>query len=163
MNQVERLISELCPNGIKYTPLKEVATLLNGYSFKSNLYDNKGVRVIRISDVQKGKISDKSLKYYPIDFIDKIQKYLLFEGDLVISLTGNVGRVAILNRNHIPAGLNQRVACIRANQKYLLTKFLFYYLDPNSFEILAMDNSTGGGQKNLSTNWLKSHVIPTPP
>jgi type I restriction enzyme S subunit len=162
MNKIEELIQDLCPDGVEYKELGEVASILNGYSFKSSEYVESGIRIIRISDVQKGKVSNKDVKYYPFSLEKEIKKYLLRNGDLVMSLTGNTGRVAMINSSILPAGLNQRVACIRAN-RYLLTRYLFHLFDMDEFENEAMNNSTGGGQKNLSTVWLSKYKIPIPP
>ena len=53
-------------------------------------------------------------------------KYELECGDILISLTGNVGRVAIITTEFLPAALNQRVACLRIKNEILLDKsFLF--------------------------------------
>ena len=93
ISKIEKLIEELCPEGVEFKELSEVSNILNGYSFKSNKYRNTGVRVIRISDVQKGKITDKDVKFYPIESLKEIERYVLKENDLVISLTGNVGSV----------------------------------------------------------------------
>ena len=148
---------------VVWKPLGEVAEIINGYAFQSGKYSDKGLRVIRISDVQKGKISDENLRYYPIEYINKLGRAVLFKNDLVMSLTGNVGRVAVLNESHLPAGLNQRVACIRPKNNIFLTRFLFHFFDQNSFEQEAMQNATGGGQKNMSTTWLSKLLIPLPP
>ena len=147
MNTIEKQIAELCPDGVEFKELGEVALILNGYAFKSSKYSNAGIRVIRISDVQKGKMSDKDLKYYPLELQEEIERYLLRENDLVMSLTGNVGRVAMLSQSDLPAGLNQRVACIRARNEEINIRYLFHYFDQDSFESDAMNNSTGGGQK----------------
>ena len=133
---------------------------MNGYSFKSSKYSDRGIRVIRISDVQKGKISDESLKFYPIALGKEIKNFLLSEGDLVMSLTGNVGRVAILAEKDLPAGLNQRVACLRVkNANAVSLRFLFHFFNRDSFENDAMNSATGGGQKNMSTTWLSKYKI----
>ena len=163
MNKIEKLIEKLCPEGVEVKKLKLVANILNGYSFKSSKYSNSGIRVIRISDVQKGKISNKDIKYYPKDTEKELKRYLLKNNDLVMSLTGNVGRVAMLSNSDLPAGLNQRVACIRARDNKILTRYLYHFFDQNSFENDAMANATGGGQKNMSTNWLGNIIIPIPP
>jgi len=164
MNRIKQLIEELCPEGVEFKELGEVAYILNGYAFKSKLYSKDGVRVIRISDVQKGRISGESLIFYPIQTLNEIENYLLYENDLVMSLTGNVGRVAIISNKHLPAGLNQRVACIRVidNNKVLI-RFLFHFFDQNEFERDAMNSSSGAGQKNMSTIWLSNYKIPIPP
>ena len=156
---LEKLLDEA---EIQWVPLGDVARILNGYSFKSSKYSDVGIRVIRISDVQKGKMSDKNQKFYPIELKEEIERYLLNENDLVMSLTGNAGRVAILSKKDLPAGLNQRVACIRSNENTVLTRFLFHFLDRIAFETEAMNNATGAGQKNLSTKWLAAYAIPIP-
>lgn len=147
---------------VEWKPLGEVAQILNGYAFKSSEYSENGIRVVRISDVQKGKMSDKDLKYYPVETQKEIERFLLKENDLVMSLTGNVGRVAMLSISDLPAALNQRVACIRVNDNSTLTRYLFHFFDQISFENEAMANATGGGQKNMSTRWLSSYPIPIP-
>ena len=163
MNKIEKLLNELYPDGVEFKELKEVSQILNWYAFQSWKYCEEWIRVIRISDVQKGKMSNKDLKYYPVETIKEIGKYLLQENDLVMSLTGNVGRVAMLSKIDLPAGLNQRVACIRANEEKILTRFLFHFFDQDSFENEAMANATWGGQKNMSTTWLLKFQIPIPP
>ncbi|HQB98672.1 MAG TPA: restriction endonuclease subunit S, partial [Candidatus Cloacimonadota bacterium] len=87
MSKIDDLIQELCPDGVEYTELGNVANILNGYSFKSGKYVSNGIRVIRISDVQKGSVSDKDLKFYPFESQGEIRNYLLRENDLVMSLT----------------------------------------------------------------------------
>lgn len=160
MSYLERLIEGV---EVEWRTLGEIAEILNGFAFKSSNYSQNGIRVVRISDVQKGKMSDKDLKYYPIETTKEIRRYLLKEDDLVMSLTGNCGRVAMISKNDLPAALNQRVACIRTNLSLVLTRYLFHYFDQNSFETIAMSSATGGGQKNLSTRWLSSYEIPIPP
>ncbi|CAL7891139.1 restriction endonuclease subunit S [Fusobacterium necrophorum] len=146
---------------VEWKKLGEVCEIINGYAFKSSKYTIQGIRVIRISDVQNGFISDKDLKFYPIDSKNEILNYMLKENDLVLSLTGNVGRVAIITKDILPAGLNQRVACLRAKNT-CLSRYLFHFLNQEKFEKKAMQNASGGGQKNLSTNWLLKFEIPIP-
>ena len=162
MTKIEEMLADLCPNGVEWKELGEVAEIKNGYAFKSTAYSEEGIRVIRISDVQKGKLSNKDVKYYPFGMEDELANYLLREEDLVMSLTGNVGRVAMISKDILPAGLNQRVACIRPDTS-VLVRFLFHYFDQVSFEVEAIQNATGGGQKNLSTRWLSEFKIPIPP
>lgn len=148
--------------GWTYKKLGEVCDVLNGFAFKSNLYVDKGIRVIRITNVQKGFVSDNDPKYYPITEENKIKPYILKENDLLMSLTGNVGRVGLLKRDMLPAALNQRVACIRIREDSLSLKFLFYKLNSNDFENDCINNASGIAQKNMSTEWLKNVIIPIP-
>ena len=141
--------------------LGDTCEILNGYAFKSENYVTEGIRVIRIANVQKGYIEDKEPQYYPINCEEDIAKYSLFENDLLISLTGNVGRVALLPKEMLPAALNQRVACLRMNTKSDISKdFLFHYLNSDKFENDCITSSKGVAQKNMSTEWLKKYEIP---
>ena len=147
-------------NSIK---LSDVAEILNGYAFKSKNYVNKGIRVIRIANVQNGYICDEKPCFYPVETQDEIQQYMLREGDLLVSLTGNVGRVGILNKDMLPAALNQRVCCIRINENYVLAKYLYFYFMRSQFVRECISASSGVAQLNLSPSWLKKKDIPVPP
>lgn len=149
----------------KYNLVKlvEIANILNGYAFKSKNYLDKGIRIIRITNVQKGQIVDESPCYYPISTDEQIDKYFLFFNDILISLTGNVGRTGILPSSFLPAALNQRVSCLRVRDTQITnTKYLYYVLQQNSFERDCIAASKGVAQLNLSTKWLEKYEIPLP-
>ena len=141
----------------------ELVQVLNGYAFKSSLYEDQGIRVLRITNVQKGKIVDEDPKYYPLSLTDEIRNFLLKENDLLMSLTGNVGRVGLLAKEMLPAALNQRVACLRILSDCLNLRFLFHYLNSDKFEQDAILSAKGIAQKNMSTEWLKDYKLPIPP
>lgn len=143
--------------------LGDVCEIINGYAFKSNLYEENGIRIIRITNVQKGYIEDTEPKFYNFNLKRELNKYMLYEKDLLISLTGNVGRVGILKKEMLPAALNQRVGCIRVLNKSRLDKnYLFNVLNNKLFENECINNSKGIAQKNLSTEWLKEYKINLP-
>ena len=143
---------------VEWKKLGEVCEVMNGFAFRSQEYVPKGIRVIRISDVQSGFISDKDKVFYPKEKLSEFERYMLNYGDLVMSLTGNPGRVAFIHDES--CALNQRVACLRS--KNIKNSFLFYLFNCKEFEKIAFANSTGGAQKNLSTTWLNNYLIPIP-
>lgn len=143
--------------------LGDVCEVLNGFAFKSDQYVESGIRIIRIANVQKGYIEDSSPAFYPMDSIEA-KKYQLKENDLLMSLTGNVGRVGLLTSNFLPAALNQRVACLRIKDSSTLEKaYLFHVLNSDFFEQKCIESANGVAQKNMSTEWLKEYEIPLPP
>ncbi len=147
---------------IKWVELADAVGIMNGYAFKSENYVSDGVRVIRITNVQKGIIVDDNPKFYPANTGEPIGKYELHAGDLLISLTGNVGRVGLLPGEMLPAALNQRVACLRPKNEALEPRFLFCYLNRDSFEGDCIKSASGVAQKNLSTVWLGKYKVPLP-
>jgi len=142
--------------------ISTICNVLNGFAFKSDKYVSSGTRVIRISNVQKGYVVDDDPKYYPESEMSQLGQYVLRENDLLMSLTGNVGRVGLLTKDLLPAALNQRVACLRIKDSGVLLKYLFYYLNSDLFEKAAIFSASGIAQKNMSTEWLKKVEIPVP-
>ena len=149
--------------GWEYKKLSDVCEILNGFAFKSSRYVSEGIRIIRISNVQKGRVEDNDPKFYPLSSKCEIERYLLREGDLLISLTGNVGRVGRLPQELLPAALNQRVACLRLKGKEINKQYLYHFLNSDYFVIKCTKNSSGVAQLNLSTAWLSNYKIAIPP
>ncbi len=144
--------------------LGEICDILNGFAFKSSNYVQSGLRVIRITNVKKGYVIDEEPQFYPIETQEELKKYVLKKGDLLISLTGNVGRVGILNEELLPAALNQRVGCLRVKDKSLVSlQYLFHLFNTDSFEKDCINSSKGIAQKNMSTEWLKEYEVTLPP
>lgn len=137
----------------------DIADILNGFAFKSNKYVKEGIRVIRITNVQKGYIEDTEPRYYPYSEEKTIKKYILYEGDLLMSLTGNVGRVGLLPSELLPCALNQRVGCLRIKNNNVFKQFLFHYFNSDLFENKCIAASSGVAQMNMSTEWLKEQTI----
>ena len=137
--------------------------ILNGFAFQSGKYVENGIRVIRITNVQDGKIMDDDPKFYPKSSIKEIEKFILKKNDLLMSLTGNVGRVGFLPNELLPAALNQRVGCIRMNEQFIHKKYLFYYFQTDTFRNDCITSAKGVAQLNISTEWLKRYLINIPP
>lgn len=149
-------------------PLDSMVSIISGYAFKSSKYSEGGTRIIRISNVQDGFIEDKSPAYYSEGDMRGLERYLLREGDLLMSLTGNVGRVGFLQNDLLPAALNQRVACLREKQdtpdgRHVNMRYLYEYFRSDEFQDRAEASSSGVAQKNLSTKWLSALAVALPP
>ena len=142
--------------------LKDACKILNGFAFKSGKYVDSGIRIIRIANVQKGYVEDEKPAFYPNSEESSIRDYMLKENDLLLSLTGNVGRVALLDKKWLPAALNQRVACLRIKDDRIINDYLYFALLSDKFENDCIKSSKGIAQKNMSTEWLKDYEIPLP-
>lgn len=141
--------------------LGELAEISNGYAFKSKKYKDVGIRIIRITNVQKGYIEDSNPKFYSETDMKGLERFYLFEEDILISLTGNVGRVARVTKEILPAALNQRVASIKPKER-INNDYLFYMMNSNEFEGFCITESNGVAQKNLGTTALSKMKIPVP-
>ncbi len=148
----------------KMVKLGDVCDFQNGFAFKNSDYSDTGYFVIRITNVQQGYISTKNQKYAKIDDTLKPSKFILSEGDILLSLTGDVGRVGILKQEHLPAALNQRVArVINSLPAKIDNRFLFHFMKSNSFRHQVESLAHGVAQANVSTKDIATLDYPLLP
>ena len=57
--------------------LGAVAKVLNGCAFKSKEYVDDGIRIVRITNVQKGRIQDDDPKFIDIHRGDEFARFML--------------------------------------------------------------------------------------
>ena len=135
----------------------------NGYAFKSKEYVDKGLRIIRIANVQSGEIIDRDPKFYPGSRLSEFKDYVIEEDDFLISLTGNVGRVGRIGKSLLPALLNQRVGKFNLQTNSIEKSYLYYFLTSRVFVHQVIKSSKGVGQLNTSSKKIEAIKIPVAP
>jgi len=144
---------------MEYFKLEEVATFVNGYAFSREKYEDEGIPIIRISDIDE-EIKLENCICYPEKSLEKLKEYTVKKGSLLIALSGaTTGKMGVFNSDRI-AYLNQRICSIFSNDKNLLQDYLIFYLKNLKEKILK--NSYGGAQPNISSKWLEKIIIGVP-
>lgn len=150
------------PSNWCWVEFKNLCKVMNGYAFKSSKYVEQGTRVIRITNVQDGYVEDDKPVYYSQKDMEGLESFLLKENDILVSLTGNVGRVATIHRDMLPAALNQRVACLRPTFS-MDNRYVYYYLLSDDFRKNCLGSAKGIAQQNMSTETIKEFAFPLAP
>lgn len=123
----------------------DFAELLSGYAFKSSDFRSAGTyKIITIKNVKAGLFDDIN-----VDRISEIPKSMpshckLENGDILVSLTGNVGRTCLVCGNNCL--LNQRVAKIKSE----FPSYAYCAFRSPQLQSLMNGLSTGTAQQNLS-------------
>jgi len=148
------------PNSWVWAKLGTIIVFTNGYAFKSNLFQQSGIGIIKIGDLSNGEVNKSRM-----DFIDQIylqeldEKFKAKFGDLLIAMSGaTTGKLGFNNLNETFL-INQRVGKIEpiVNSKYYLYNFLSTQIHKN----LAI--SSGSAIPNLSTEQINEMLVPLPP
>ena len=85
------------PEGWKKKRINEFASILSGYAFKSSTFEENGYyNIVTIKNVQNGFFEGKRLNHIRKLPPGMPQHCLLNTGDLLLSLTGNIGRVCMV-------------------------------------------------------------------
>ena len=139
--------------------LSNIATLKNGYAFQSSKYNALGKwKILTITNVSGERyINDEDCNCI-INLPNDIQDHqVLKEGDILISLTGNVGRVSLCkNGDYL---LNQRVGLLQL-AKNVNREFLYQILSSQRFENSMIACGQGAAQMNIGKGDVESYVLP---
>ena len=131
-------------NGI----LHDLCTLPSGFSFEPSYYVTGGkYKLITIKNVN-GIFVDTDRVDTLNEIPSRMKDYCnLTKGDILISLTGNVGRISINSSSNCL--LNQRVSkIVCSNDKYKF--YLYLLLSTNYYQGKMQQMASGTSQKNLS-------------
>ena len=139
--------------------LSNIATLKNGYAFQSGKYNALGKwKILTITNVSGERyINDEDYNCI-INLPNDIQDHqVLKEGDILISLTGNVGRVSLCKTGNYL--LNQRVGLLQL-AKNVDQEFLYQILSSQRFENNMIACGQGAAQMNIGKGDVESFVLP---
>ena len=139
--------------------LSNIATLKNGYAFQSGKYNALGKwKILTITNVSgELYINDEDYNFI-INLPNDIQDHqVLKEGDILISLTGNVGRVSLCKDGDYL--LNQRVGLLQL-AKNVNQEFLYQILSSQRFENSMIACGQGAAQMNIGKGDVESYVLP---
>jgi len=144
----------------KLVKLGDVCHLKNGFAFKSKLFKDKGLPILRISNIQNERIDIRRPVYFNAkDYNLDLKKYEVKNGDLLIAMSGaTTGKIGF-NKSQTTFYLNQRVGKLVPG-KDLDKKYLYYLLSTKVEENLKI--SKGAAQPNLSSEQIKNIEISLP-
>ena len=142
---------------------------ISGYAFKSSKYTDSGKYVvIKIGNV-KEQFFDFGRDLTRTNEVDEkiLAKYLLQEGDCVITLTGSRGKrdygFVSMVTNQDNYWLNHRVAALRFERTKVIPKFYQYYLRSNDYRNAFFLYETGNvGQGNVGIKALSEPLVVLP-
>ena len=146
--------------------LSKVIDVVGGYAFKSGDFnEDYGVPVLRIGNINSGYFKPVNMVYWNED--EKLEKYAIYPGDLVVSLTGTVGKndygnVCIIGDDYNMYYLNQRNAKLSIEgeiNKYYLAQLLKY----EAIKQKLTGISRGVRQANISNADILNLIVPIPP
>ena len=150
------------PEGWVETKLDVLATDVS-YGYTASSTDSPiGPQMLRITDIQDGKVNWGAVPYCGIEE-DKKLKYLLKKGDLVFARTGaTVGKSFLIKEEppeSVYASYLIRVRVASSELTYLLAHFF----NSDTYWRQITEFSAGIGQPNVNGTKLKGLTVPLPP
>ncbi len=142
--------------------LGDVAKLQGGYAFKSHMFQQDGIPVIRISNISNdhNHMDLSNVVYY--DKIPNPANFTIKKGDLILAMSGaTTGKSSIYN---LPfnAYLNQRVGLFKSKTDKLSYEFLVQFVFSEDFHKQLETVLVAGAQPNVSSSDIESFSFPFP-
>lgn len=140
-----------------------VAKVTSGHPFRSDQWTPDGVPAVKIANVKDGYIDlDTAPAFVSMEDSQTVGRFLLQQGDIVISMTGDVGRVARIIIDS-PLVLNQRVGLFTVDSTKADPLFFFYTLRTTPVRQEIVRTAFGSAQANTSPSLIEQVQIPLPP
>lgn len=143
-------------------PIRDISSMVtSGSRGWAKYYNENGARFIRITDLTRDSIKLKS---------NSIQRVLLPEtaegkrsrlqgNDVLISITADLGSIALIPQNIEEAYINQHIAVVRFSNVHQ-GEFMAWYLKSDYGQKDLLKNKRGGGKLGLGLDDIRNTPVP---
>jgi type I restriction enzyme S subunit len=151
--------------GSRLLSLSSLAKITSGYAFKAADFCERGVHIIRMSDLNGEYVDLEGSAMVPPTAVAGLERFELFEGDILLGMSGSLGKLGIVPR--IPAGsrvfLNQRVAKISLLTGSSISRELLIEAIKSKEYLTHLERCAAGvAVRNVSATQMLDCVVPAP-
>ena len=152
----------LIPSSWNWTCLGSLSSNIHyGYT-ASACFDNDGVRLLRITDIQNDRVNWKTVPSCEISD-KKAQGYLLENDDILIARTGGtIGKSYLVENISLKSVFASYLIRVKKLES-VYSGYIKLFLGSQIYWKQLYDNSAGTGQPNVNATALKGLFIPLPP
>jgi len=124
----------------------------------------KGINFVKVESITAdGRIDTRKLTFIDDFTNDLLSRSVLSRNDILFTIAGTIGKVALVPEGILPANTNQAVAIVRPNPEKVSPRYLYYVLGDESRVRQAQTRVVQSVQANFSLGELSSLEIPLPP
>ena len=143
-------------------PIREMSALVtSGSRGWAQYYSDRGARFIRITDMTRVGIQLKndSIQYVALPDKAEGKRSRLLGGDVLVSITADLGSIALIPENIDEAYINQHIAMVRFNNPSQ-GEFMAWYLRSEWGQKDLLKNKRGGGKLGLGLDDIRDTPVP---
>ena len=139
------------------TITKGTTPTTNGFNFQKS-----GIGFVKIENINKGIVDKSTIEAYISEEAHLAQsRSILQTDDLLFSIAGTIGKIALVKESDLPLNTNQALAIIRGYTNEIIPEFLGYTL-VSSLLSETVNKARGGALQNISLTDLKNAEITYP-
>ncbi|WP_454965578.1 restriction endonuclease subunit S [Arachnia propionica] len=163
MSHIDKLIADLCPNGIEFIKIEDLFDLKNGYTpskSNSSFWENGTVPWFRMEDIRtNGRVLSHSLQQISESGVKGGK--LFPPNSLLVATSATIGEHALITVPHLS---NQRFTSLSVKHKWtdqVDIKFLYHYAF--ILDKWCRANTTTSSFASVDMTGFKNFPIPIPP
>lgn len=173
MDKIEKLIKELCPNGVERHKLGDICDTVTDFtaagSFASNAKNVKYksepdfAQLVRTTDL-KSKFSNTKFVYVDEHAFNYLYRVNINEESIILPNVGNCGEVYYVMPKDLPYAKNvlgPNALLVRSSTQN--NRFLYHLFQERDFQRELGNITSNTGQSKFNKTNLKKIVIPIPP
>jgi type I restriction enzyme, S subunit len=156
------------PKDWRLSPLDKYCRVQGGYAFSSLDFVETGIQLIRIGALYENRFDLKrDPVFLPYNFAEKFKEFLVESGDVLISLTGTVGKQDYGFAVMVPETKRKMLLNQRAGRFVtfdgISKRFLIQLLHSDLYLKQLYSQPGGTKQANLTGKQVVSALLPIPP
>ena len=143
-------------------PIREMSSLVtSGSRGWAQYYADTGARFIRITDLTRDgiKLKNDSIQYVVLPDKAEGKRSRLIGGDVLVSITADLGSIALIPDSIEEAYINQHIAMVRFNNP-AQGEFMAWYLRSEWGQKDLLKNKRGGGKLGLGLDDIRDTPVP---
>ena len=163
MSHIDKLIADLCPDGVEFVKIEDLFELKNGYTpskSNSSFWENGTVPWFRMEDIRaNGRILSYSLQQVSESGVKSGK--LFPPNSLLVATSATIGEHALITVPHLS---NQRFTSLSVKHKWkdqVDIKFLYHYAF--ILDKWCRANTTTSSFASVDMTGFKNFPIPIPP
>ena len=151
---------------IKHVQLSEIAELITKGTTPTTLgyeFQDDGVNFLKVECFDEiGGFIESKVAHISEECHEKLKRSQLKAGDILFSIAGAIGRVAIVAEEMLPANTNQALAIIRISDDEVYLPYIKLILTSPIVKEQFEKKKQGVAQLNLSLNDINEISVPLP-
>ena len=126
-------------------------------------YVDSGINFIKVESIRESGGFDKTMfDYIGNDAHEHLSGSELQDDDILFSIAGALGKVAIVTKSQLPANTNQALALIRIDDSRVLPEYVRYYLETAIIQKYIQSIATTTAQSNLNLKQVSEFRVLLP-
>lgn len=123
-------------------------------------FQEYGIKYLTAENIKSGYVEINNIRYIDEATNKRNLRAEVKEGDVLVSIKGTLGEVAVAEKWLLPANMNRDVAIIKIQEKAILSEYLSIFLMSKFGKFQSLRSGSGGVQQMITLERLREFIVP---